>query len=64
MGGLYFRHELLSLLPQDDLDNQWLTIIRRLELISLALYLLIVFIILMLFFFHGWYQVKVVLKTS
>ncbi len=55
-GVCYFSHELLSLLPKDDVENQWAVIIRRLELVSLAFYLLLVFTCFFMFFFHGWYN--------
>lgn len=50
------RHELLSLLPKDDVENKWTLLIRRLELISMFFYLSIVAAIILMFFFHGWYE--------
>uniref|UniRef100_A0A914W1P9 Neurotransmitter-gated ion-channel ligand-binding domain-containing protein n=1 Tax=Plectus sambesii TaxID=2011161 RepID=A0A914W1P9_9BILA len=49
------RHELLSLLPRDDLNFKWNKVINRLEYLSLFFYCSLIFMTVMLFFFHGWY---------
>ncbi|TKR86385.1 hypothetical protein L596_010987 [Steinernema carpocapsae] len=49
------RQELVSLIPQDDLNSKWQTVIRRLEIISLIFYVSLVFITMFLFFYHDWY---------
>ncbi|CAI4231637.1 unnamed protein product [Auanema sp. JU1783] len=49
------RQEMLSLVPQDDLNSRWQTVIRRLEIISLVFYVSVLFITMYLFFYHDWY---------
>ncbi|VDM45740.1 unnamed protein product [Toxocara canis] len=49
------REEIVSLLPQDDLNSRWQTVIRRLEIISLIFYVSLVCITVFLFFYHDWY---------
>lgn len=45
------RHELFLIRPQEELDQVWRSIIRRLELISLFIYLFAVCAALYLFFY-------------
>uniref|UniRef100_A0A1I8AAS0 Neur_chan_LBD domain-containing protein n=1 Tax=Steinernema glaseri TaxID=37863 RepID=A0A1I8AAS0_9BILA len=49
------RQELVSLIPQDDLNSKWQTVIRRLEIISLIFYVSLIFLTMFLFFYHDWY---------
>ncbi|KAK0411126.1 hypothetical protein QR680_005497 [Steinernema hermaphroditum] len=49
------RQELVSLIPQDDLNSKWQTVIRRLEIISLIFYVSLVLLTGFLFFYHDWY---------
>ncbi|VDK77809.1 unnamed protein product [Litomosoides sigmodontis] len=49
------RTEMVNLLPQDNLRNRWQRVIRRLEIISLSFYVLLVAATIFLFFYHDWY---------
>jgi len=49
------REEIVSLLPQDDLNSKWQVVIRRLELLSLFFYMSLIFMTMFLFFYHDWY---------
>lgn len=51
----FFRRDLVTLLPRDELNLKWQKVIRRLELISLAFYFSLLFMNLFLFFYHDWY---------
>ncbi|VDM60843.1 unnamed protein product [Angiostrongylus costaricensis] len=51
----YFRQDVISLKPYDDLNSKWQTVIRRLEIISLVFYVSVLFITMYLFFYHEWY---------
>lgn len=44
-----------AMLPEDDTNTRWQTIIRRLELISLSFYMSLLFATIFLFFYHDWY---------
>jgi uncharacterized membrane protein SpoIIM required for sporulation len=41
--------------PQNDLESEWQRAIRRLEMISLAFYISLLFAAFFLFFHHDWY---------
>uniref|UniRef100_A0A0R3RT18 Neur_chan_LBD domain-containing protein n=1 Tax=Elaeophora elaphi TaxID=1147741 RepID=A0A0R3RT18_9BILA len=49
------RAEMMNLVPQDNLQNRWQRVIRRLEIISLSFYVLLVAVTVFLFFYHDWY---------
>jgi hypothetical protein len=49
------RLDLAALMPQNDLDGDWQKAIRRLELCSLAFYISLLFLTMLLFFYHDWY---------
>ncbi|MCP9262792.1 Acetylcholine receptor subunit alpha-type des-2 [Dirofilaria immitis] len=49
------RSEMMNLMPQDNLQNKWQRVIRRLEIISLSFYVLLIAVTVFLFFYHDWY---------
>ncbi|CAJ0582068.1 unnamed protein product, partial [Mesorhabditis spiculigera] len=49
------RTEVVASLPKDDSSSQWQRAIRRLEIMSLLSYLSVLFITMLLFFYHDWY---------
>ncbi|GMR59583.1 hypothetical protein PMAYCL1PPCAC_29778, partial [Pristionchus mayeri] len=49
------RKDLRALVPQDDLNSRWQTVIRRLEVMSLVFYVAVLFVTMFLFFYHDWY---------
>ncbi|KAI6213600.1 Neur-chan-memb domain-containing protein [Aphelenchoides besseyi] len=49
------KHDVNRLVPQEAIKNRWQTVIRRLELISLAFYMSLLFATTFLFFYHDWY---------
>ncbi|CAJ0925391.1 unnamed protein product, partial [Mesorhabditis belari] len=49
------RNEMNIALPKDDATSQWQLAIRRLEILSLLCYLAVLFITMLLFFYHDWY---------
>ncbi|VDK66283.1 unnamed protein product [Onchocerca ochengi] len=49
------RSEMTNLMPQDNLRSRWQRVIRRLEIISLSFYVLLVAVTVFLFFYHDWY---------
>uniref|UniRef100_A0A7E4UVV3 Neur_chan_LBD domain-containing protein n=1 Tax=Panagrellus redivivus TaxID=6233 RepID=A0A7E4UVV3_PANRE len=53
VGGI--RHELANMKPDHSADKKWHAVIRRLELMSLAFYVSMMFITMFLFFNHAWY---------
>ncbi|KAI6229764.1 Acetylcholine receptor subunit alpha-type des-2 [Aphelenchoides fujianensis] len=54
LGGT-IREGVKRMIPQEDLNSRWQTVIRRLELISLAFYMSLLFATTFLFFYHDWY---------
>ncbi|VBB32884.1 unnamed protein product [Acanthocheilonema viteae] len=49
------RAEMMNLMPQDNLQSRWQRVIRRLEIISLSFYVLLIAVTVFLFFYHDWY---------
>ncbi|CAD5231436.1 unnamed protein product [Bursaphelenchus xylophilus] len=49
------KGDMVALLPQDDINSKWQTVIRRLELLSLSFYMSLLFTTAFLFFYHDWY---------
>ncbi|CAD6189683.1 unnamed protein product [Caenorhabditis auriculariae] len=49
------RNDMVALMPQDNANAKWPTVIRRLEVISLIFYVSVLFVTMYLFFYHDWY---------
>ncbi|KAF1753042.1 hypothetical protein GCK72_019598 [Caenorhabditis remanei] len=49
------RSEMMTLIPQEDINTKWQAVIRRLELLSLVFYVSVLFTTMYLFFYHDWY---------
>lgn len=49
------RAKIVNLMPQDNFETRWQRVIRRLELISLSFYVLLIAVTVFLFFSHDWY---------
>lgn len=49
-----FRSEMMTLIPQEDINTKWQAVIRRLELLSLVFYVSVLFTTMYLFFYHDW----------
>uniref|UniRef100_A0A8R1HUY6 Neurotransmitter-gated ion-channel ligand-binding domain-containing protein n=1 Tax=Caenorhabditis japonica TaxID=281687 RepID=A0A8R1HUY6_CAEJA len=49
------RSEMMTLIPQEDINTKWQAVIRRLELLSLIFYVSVLFTTMYLFFYHDWY---------
>uniref|UniRef100_A0A1I7VAK5 Neurotransmitter-gated ion-channel transmembrane domain-containing protein n=1 Tax=Loa loa TaxID=7209 RepID=A0A1I7VAK5_LOALO len=49
------RAEMMNLVPQDNLQSRWQRVIRRLEIISLSFYVMLLAVTAFLFFYHDWY---------
>ncbi|KAI6189863.1 Neur-chan-memb domain-containing protein [Aphelenchoides bicaudatus] len=47
--------DIKSMIPDENQQNRWQTVIRRLELISLSFYLSMLCVTTFLFFYHDWY---------